>query len=218
MNSTVRFLGAAVFAAASLLSAGAHAATPAAGVEQQIRSGFFADVNMGGFFTLGGKNSKEQSRPSNAQAYLQLGIGYDIAKNVSLGASFGLGASASSCFATVAANGDCVGKDENQKKIAIADNFTATIFTGTISYKYFFNDRLTLQPRLHLGYAALDPEPRRNENGAPITGGFVAGAALAVEYATHMDHFSIGADVAGRLIAGPNIFTLAFFPKIKYTF
>lgn len=219
MIRTAPISAAAALAALLLAPEVARARTPAAGVAQQIRSGFFADVNMGGFFTMGGKNSKGKSGPSNAQAYLQLGVGYDIARNVSVGASFGLGASASSCFAEVSAKDlSCVGVDENGKRVNIADNFTATIFTATVSYKHYFNDRFTLQPRLHLGYATLDPEPRRNENGDPIKGGLVAGGALAVEYSTHMDHFSIGADFAGRLVAGPNIFTMAFFPKIKYTF
>ncbi|MBI5939168.1 MAG: adventurous gliding motility protein CglE [Caulobacterales bacterium] len=196
----------------------ASAGTPAAGVAQPIRSGFFADVDMGGFFTIGGQNSKEQSRPSNAQAYLQLGVGYDVAKNFSVAATFGIGSSAASCFADISKKGDCVANKAQADSPKMADNFTATMVTAEASYRHFFTDRLSLQPRLHLGYALLDPEPRQKADGTPITGGVVAGVGVGVEYATHMDHFSIGADIYGRLITGPNIFSMAFYPKIKYTF
>jgi hypothetical protein len=42
--------------------------------------------------------------------------------------------------------------------------------------------------------------------------------AGSVEYATNMDHFTIGLDVVYRMILGPNIHTLQFFPRVKYTF
>ena len=45
------------------------------------------------------------------------------------------------------------------------------------------------------------------------------GAGLGFEYATHMDHFSIGVDVFWRMVlAGQGINTLQFFPRVKYTF
>lgn len=203
--------------AAVLLPATAFAAVPPAGVAQEIRSGFYTDVNLGAFFTLGGKNSAGASRPSNAQPYLQLGIGYDIAKNFSLGLGFGLGASASACFGEVTATG-CKGPDETGKSVTLPDNFTATTFTAAASYKHFFTERFTLQPRLLLGYSLLSPGPVRDTNGVEVTGGFVAGGSVGVEYATHMDHFSIGADASGQFIVGPNIFAIAIFPKVKYTF
>jgi hypothetical protein len=41
---------------------------------------------------------------------------------------------------------------------------------------------------------------------------------MGIEYATQMDHFSIGADVVGRYILGTSIASLAIFPRLKYTF
>jgi len=41
---------------------------------------------------------------------------------------------------------------------------------------------------------------------------------VGVEYATSMDHFSVGADVMSRFILGPNILSFAIYPRIKYTF
>ena len=39
-----------------------------------------------------------------------------------------------------------------------------------------------------------------------------------IEYATNMDHFSIGLDVAFRFVIGPNIPSLGFYPRVQYTF
>ncbi len=211
-----RLFGAVLTAA--LLPATAFASVPAAGVAQEIHSGFYTDVNLGAFFTVGGRNSAGASRPSNAQPYLQLGVGYDIAKNFSLGVGFGLGASASACFGDVDPARGCVGVDEAGKPVTLPDNFTATTFSAAASYKHYFNERFSLQPRLLLGYSMLSPGPVRGANGTEVTGGFLAGASVGVEYATHMDHFSIVADASGQFIVGPNIFGIAIFPKVKYTF
>jgi hypothetical protein len=196
----------------------ARAATPSAGVPQVIRSGLFADVNLGGFFTVGGKNSAGESTVSNAQAYLQLGLGYDISRHFAVAASFGLGSSAAACFGTVDPKGLCVGTDPDGKSVDVGDNFTATMFTLELTFKHHFTDRFSLQPRAHVGYAALDPEPLRDSAGRAVKSGVVAGAGVGVEYATHMDHFSIGADVYARYIVGPNILGMAIYPKVKYTF
>lgn len=207
-NATI--LGAAVFTAV-LAAPGARAGTPAAGVPQQIRSGFFADVNMGGTFTAGG------SKVSNAQPYLQLGVGYDISRWVSLGASFGLGASAASCFGEVDPNKtpSCYGVDDQGRSIDLPDNFTITSIAAEVALRIPFGleKRLTVQPKLHLGFSLLDPAPK-----AGVSKGGLTGFGLGVEYATHMDHFSIGADLWGNLLVGPNFTSFAFYPKVKYTF
>jgi hypothetical protein len=33
-----------------------------------------------------------------------------------------------------------------------------------------------------------------------------------------MDHFSVGLDISYRLIIGPNINGLMFYPRVQYTF
>jgi hypothetical protein len=204
-----------------LLPTAARAATPAAGVAQEIRRGFFADVNLGGFFTVGGKNAEGSTIASNAQPYLQLGVGYDLDQTgvellraFSVGVNFGLGASAAACFGNVDRRGGCVGDDGQD----LSSNFTATMFAAQLSYKIFLDERLTLQPRLGGGLALFDPEPVRDAEGRALKRGAILGLGLGIEYATRMDHFSIGADVDARLIAGPNIFAMAIYPKIKYTF
>ncbi|HCF61724.1 MAG TPA: hypothetical protein DFS52_27475 [Myxococcales bacterium] len=213
MNRNATILGAALIAA-TLLAATAHAATPAMGVPQQIRSGFFADVNMGGVFTLGGKSVMTGlSKPSNAQAYLQLGVGYDVLEFLSVGVHFGLGASAASCFSTVDNRQSCVSNVD--PKLVMADNFTVSLFSAEVSYRHHFNSRFTLQPRLHLGYGSFDPVPMDGVNGAPVFG-----VAVGAEYATNMDHFSIGLEVDYRFMPtlSPMMQVISFYPKIKYTF
>jgi hypothetical protein len=51
-----------------------------------------------------------------------------------------------------------------------------------------------------------------------VRNGFNVGVAASLEYATNMDHFSIGVDVSYRIIIGPNINVFAFFPRVQYTF
>ncbi len=203
----------AALAATLLAASPAGAATPAAGVEQKLASGFFADVNIGGFSTMMGKGSDGASQPfSNMQFYLQLGVGYDISQLMSLGLVFGLGASGASCFSQVDKKGNCV-VDPVADKTPIADNFTATTIAAELTFKIPLSERLKVMPRLRVGYAMLDPEPRQG-----VTWAVPVGLAVGVEYATHMDHFSIGADVHGGLFAMPNIGYIALYPKIKYTF
>jgi len=83
-----------LLAVLSLLPTTALAATPPEGVPLEIRRGFFTEADIGAFFTVGGENLY-----SNAQSYLQLGVGYDLTDKISLGVHFGLGASAANCFA-----------------------------------------------------------------------------------------------------------------------
>ncbi len=213
MTRNATILGAALIAA-TLLVPTARAATPAAGVPQQIRSGFFADVNMGGFFTLGGKSVMTGlSKPSNAQPYLQLGVGYDLLEFLSVGLHFGLGSSAASCFSTVDSRQSCVSNSD--PKLVMADNFTVSLFSAEASYRYYVNSRFTVQPRLHVGYASFDPLPMDETDGGPVFG-----VAVGAEYATNMDHFSIGLDVDYRFMPtlSPMVHMISFYPKIKYTF
>jgi hypothetical protein len=224
-----RALTALLAASLALAPALARAGTPTAGVVQEIRSGFFADVNLGGFFTGAGTNNLGKKGVSNAQAYLQLGIGYDIIKTarpedsfgLSIGVNFGMGASSASCFSTVTTAGTCVfdgTKGTSDPTNLAPDNFTATMFGAEVVFKVRLVDRLWLRPRIEGGYALLDPEPLKDADGNLIGGGAYAGLGVGLEYATHMDHFSIGADIGARLIIGPNIPTFTFYPMIKYTF
>jgi hypothetical protein len=191
--------------AALVLSSPVLAATPPEGVEFKPRRGFFTETDIGVFFTLGGENSY-----SNAQSYLQLGVGYDVTESLSLGAHFALGTSAANCFATYQeATGLC----------SLSDNFTVAFGDLTAAYHVRLAERFFLTPKLAAGYTRLDPAPVEDE-GDPsrAISAFNAGVGIGIEYATMMDHFSVGADVLARYVIGPNIPTFAIFPRVKYTF
>ncbi|QSQ15248.1 adventurous gliding motility protein CglE [Myxococcus landrumensis] len=190
----------------ALLSSQALAGTPPEGVEFKPRRGFYTDTNVGVFFTVGGQNSY-----SNAQTYLQLGIGYDLTERISLGAHFGMGASAQNCFA---------GYLPGSETCALSDNFTMQFLNATASYHLRLMDRVYLTPKLVAGYTRLDPAPVDPDKGDPgrAVSAPNAGVGVGFEYSTGMDHFSVGADVLARFVIGPDITSFAIFPKVKYTF
>lgn len=195
-----------LIAALALLSSPALAATPPEGVEFQPRRGFFTETDIGVFFTLGGENAY-----SNAQTYLQLGVGYDLTEKLSLGAHFGLGSSAQNCFA---------GYLPGTETCALSDNFTMTFLNLTAAYHVKLMDRLYLTPKAVAGYTRMDPAPVDPGSGDPgrSLSAPNAGLGVGLEYATGMDHFSVGADLVGRYVIGPNIAAFSIFPKVKYTF
>jgi hypothetical protein len=180
----------------------AAAATPSQGVELQVRRGFFTETDIGTFFTLGGDDAY-----SNAETYLQIGIGYDLSEHLELGAHFGLGANAFNCFA---------GRTDGQCNAT--ENFTVTFFDVTLAYLVPLRERLYLTPKVAVGYTMLDPAPAFRSGGEGFTNGINAGLGLGIEYATAMDHLSIGADLLVRYIPVANIPTVTLFPRVKYTF
>ncbi|MBZ4409108.1 adventurous gliding motility protein CglE [Myxococcus sp. XM-1-1-1] len=193
-------------AALALLSSPALAATPPEGVEFQPRRGFYTDTNVGVFFTVGGENAY-----SNAQTYLQLGIGYDLTERISLGAHFGMGSSAQNCFA---------GYLPGTETCSLSDNFTMQFLDMSAAYHVPLMNRLYLTPKLVAGYTRMDPapvDPDENDPGRAVSSPN-AGVGVGLEYATGMDHFTVGADLLARYVIGPNITSFAIFPKVKYTF
>lgn len=193
----------------------ALAATPSEGVALKVRRGFFTDVDVGAFFTLGGQNQY-----SNAQTYLQLGVGYDVSDSIELGVNVGIGSSAANCFAELSNSGACVSSEPDpvtRKPVELSDNFTVTFIDFNAAYLFKLAERFYLTPKIAAGYTLLDPAPVRNGD-KNVTAGPNAGAGIGVEYATSMDHFSIGADALVRFIVGPNITSVAIYPRVKYTF
>lgn len=184
-------------------SGAALGATPMEGVRTEPRHGFFVETDVGVFFTLGGSNDY-----SNAQTFLQLGVGYDVSERLELGAHFALGASADTCFGTVNAGGFC----------EQSENFTLSFLGVTAAWRFDLAPRLTIAPKLVGGWTLLDPAPSLDAAGGPVTGRAHVGGGASLEYATSMDHFTVGADVLVRFVVGPNIPAFSIFPRIKYTF
>lgn len=192
----------------------ALAAEPSEGVELKVRRGFFTETDIGGFLTVGGDNDY-----SNVQTYLQLGVGYDVSDKFELGVHVGIGSNAANCWSGLKTNGiDCIE----------TDNFTVTFLDATAAYLLELAPRFYLAPKFAAGYTLLDPAPlyspatgpdgKRKDGATAINGGVNLGGGLGVEYATSMDHFTIGVDVLYRFILGPNMHSLQFFPRVKYTF
>lgn len=186
------------------------AATPSEGVPLQVRRGFFTETDVGGFFTLGGDDGY-----SNLQTYLQLGIGYQLtfldgSLLVPIGFHVGIGSNAQNCFAGRKATGDCTQ----------ADNFTMTFLSLTGGLLGRVTERVYLGGKVIAGYTLLDPAPIYTADvpPSPVNGGVNVGIAASFEYATQMDHFSVGIDIAFRFVIGPNIPSLAVYPRVQYTF
>jgi hypothetical protein len=188
-------------------------------VESRINSGFFAETDIGGMFTAGGNVSEVGQRlsgVSNFEAYLQLGVGYQlVVRNggglVGLGFHLGIGSNSQNCF------GGFVGPEQRCQG---SDSFSLVFLSTSAGYLFRVAERVYLGPKILLGYALSDPSPVAPVAGSAVSGSgaFQAGAALSVEYATRLDHFSVGLDVALRSLIGPNIYAVQFFPRIQYTF
>jgi hypothetical protein len=198
-----------VVLALALLPALAVAETPSQGVALEVRRGFFTETSIGVFFTLGGNNVY-----SNAQTYLQLGVGYDVSENVEVAASFGLGSNAQNCFVEGVLPDDACASGTQD----FPDNFTVTFFDLSAAYLFGVAERFYIAPKLAGGYTFLDPAPVADDQGDLVGGGPNLGGGVGVEYATNMDHFSIGAESLVRFIVGPNIPAVAIFGRVKYTF
>lgn len=205
-------------AASPLFIASAAQAAPLSGVPQEIRTGLFADVNLGAYLTLGGADQAGATGPSNPQVYSQFAIGYDFTREWSAFVTFGMGASAASCFAIDDRGNPQCYKAPTGNALVYSDNFTATMFTAEAAYNYFMTDRLSLRPHLGGGYSLLGPAPMADANGEPIDSALIVGGGVGILYATHMDHFKIGIDVSGRYLIGPDFLSLAVTPYIQYTF
>ena len=74
-------------------------------------------------------------------------------------------------------------------------------------------ERFYLTPKVLAGQTLLDPAPVGD-----VTQGFNLGAGVGLEYATSMDHFSVGMDVVARYVFRANIPAFSVFPRVKYTF
>ncbi len=183
----------------------AEAATPSEGIPLKVRRGFFTETDIGGFFTVGGQNGY-----SNLQSYLQLGAGYQFSfgegeKNaIPVGLHVGIGANAANCWSRLQ------GTDQVCDQ---SDNFTVTFITASVGFMRQIFERFYVGGKLLVGYTLLDPEPV-----VSVSKGVNFGVGGSVEYATNMDHFTIGFDFVYRLVLGPNIHTLQFYPRVKYTF
>ncbi len=172
------------------------------GAPEKQRRGLFAETSLGAFLTVGGGGSY-----SNLELSLEIGIGYDITKDLSVTLRFQLGPSAADCYA--AAN-DCPANN--------TDTFTITTGDLAVSYRFLVADRLYIPVRLMGGIALLNPSPdnKLESGGSLIEPNF--GAASGIEWQTPFDHFVIDAEVSWQFILGINANAISIYPTVRYTF
>ena len=202
-------------AIALLVPSAALAATPPEGEPLKVRRGFFTETDVGWFLTLGGDDDY-----SNLQPFLQLGFGYDIkvvdAIGIGIGLHVGIGNSAANCYSGRPTNPD--GSVNHDGPCPLTENFTVFFIDLTVGPIIRMAERFYLVPKIIGGFTYLNPAPVALSGGEPIDKAANIGGSLGVEYATNMDHFSIGLDVGARYVIGPGIFSLQFYPRVKYTF
>lgn len=178
------------------------------GSPDPIRTGFFAETELGGFLTIGGQNY------SNTEAFLGLGVGYDIIPNLSVGIQFQLAPSVQDCYAV-----DAHGASTCPPGGTAPATFTLMSVQGKVSYRIPIADRLFIPLRGFAGVTLLSPNPQPTsptDNGSQIEPCF--GGATGIEWATPFDHFTLGAEVSGVFVLQINALALAIYPTVKYTF
>jgi hypothetical protein len=186
-----------------VLSATAAGAVPSLGVPVEVRHGLFLEADVGAFFTLGGGNAY-----SNLQTFLQLGAGYtftalDGALLVPVAVRAGVGANAQNCWTGLGPGGACTASDSFA--LAFFDLGTAVLFR--------VGERLHLGPGVQVGATLLAPPPRPD-----LAGQLQLGASLRLDYATALDHLSVGLEVSYRLVLGLGLSAIAIYPRVQYTF
>jgi hypothetical protein len=205
------------FLVAILLSAGAAAQTePGArppdsvvvsGVDDAPRRGTYVEASLGLFTAMGG------SRPfSSGQPYLAMTVGRDLGERASIFGSLGLGAARASCYQLDTRGGSCLG----------ADSFGATFLELGVSYGFPIATRTLLSLKLLGGFTDLSPGPVQRNGAVPDhVPGLHAGAGLAIDYDTRLDHFGVGLDAVVRQTFARDslrIPSLAVMPRIRYVF
>jgi hypothetical protein len=179
---------------------------PVAGVVDAPHRGTYVEAALGVFTAIGGSR-----RFSSGQPYLGMTLGRDLGARASVFASLGVGAASASCY-QAGPGGQCLG----------ADSFGATFLELGASYGVPLLPRTLLSLKLLGGYTDLSPGPVQSNGAVPDhLGGFHAGAGLAFDYDTQLDHFTVGLDAIFRETFAKQdlkLPSLAVMPRIRYVF
>ena len=186
-------------------------AFPSGGVDPAPRRGTFAETALGAFATIGGS-----SRISGAEPYLSMTVGHNLAERSALFVSLGIGASGASCF------------DRGRTGCAAADSFGVTFVEMGASAGTQIASRTLLSAKVLGGVGIFSPGPFAHLDGS-VPDRVVAphlGLGFALDYDTHLDHFSVGIDALGRysLANKPDnqgraaIASVAVMPRVRYVF
>lgn len=221
----------------------AKAAAPAEEVKDepfQIRRGFFAEADLGVYFTFGGRNTNDVNPEnpfpkkgiSNVQPYLALTAGYDLvhSEGFALSAGLRLGAGYSGGAGRVD-DSELTGlqgsADDAKATIASVStkpsDFAVIEMGAALAAAIFVSQRVAITVKADGGIAAVDPNPTAyaaDPGAASATFAPIIGGGLGVEYFTLLNDFSVGLDLrfAMVLVSGSSIPSASISAPIKYTF
>jgi len=178
-----------------------------AGVDDAPRRGTWVEAALGVFTAMGGTRTF-----SSGQPYLGMSLGHDLGARASIFASLGIGAASASCYQVSPGGGSCLG----------ADSFGATFVELGFAWGFGIAPRTTLSAKVLGGVTDLSPGPVQSNGVVPdhILGPH-AGAGLALDYDTRLDHFAVGIDAVFRETFAKyslRLPSLAVMPRIRYVF
>jgi hypothetical protein len=188
-------------------SAAARTEVPANGVDPEPRRGTYVETALGLFTAMGGSSTL-----SSAQPFLALTLGRQIGSRAAVFASLGVGAARASCYQLDATGQTCLAPD----------SFGATFAEGGVSYGFDVAPRTLLSLKGVAGYTDLSPGPVLHDGAQRAhTPGFHLGGGAGIDYATHLDHFSIGLDALVRHTRAADslsLTSLSVLPRVRYVF
>lgn len=212
--------------AAPAAEAPAAIATPEQDQPFLIKRGWFAEADLGVFFTFGGRNTNVPEFPSrgisNVQPFVGVFFGHDLwnndKMNLAAGLKLGLGYSTGSGRVSEAE----IGADSSAAATRSADFGIAQAGVG-LAFAYLVSPRVAITGKLDGGLAIVDPSPFLGADeagaGGPGIGGLF-GVGAGVEYYTLLNDFSVGLDLRFNmaLLGGGSIPGLGVTIPVKYTF
>jgi len=178
-----------------------------AGVDEAPKRGTWVEAALGVFTAMGGTRTF-----SSGQPYLAMSLGHDLGARASIFASLGLGAASASCYQLSPGGDSCLG----------ADSFGATFLELGFAYGFGIAPRTTLSAKVLGGFTDLSPGPVQSHGAVPDhVPGVHAGAGVALDYSTRLDHFAVGIDAVFRETFARyslRLPSLAVMPRVRYVF
>jgi len=120
--------------------------------------------------------------------------------------------SGSSCYQLSPGGDSCLG----------ADSFGATFLELGFAYGFGIAPRTTLSAKVLGGFTDLSPGPVQSHGAVPDhVPGVHAGAGVALDYSTRLDHFAVGIDAVFRETFARyslRLPSLAVMPRVRYVF
>lgn len=227
--------GAVGLSAASALAQESNVSDPteadaqaAASVEEdedrfEVRRGFYAVGDFGGYFSFGGRRFDTQTETfsdrsvSNFQPMVGVTVGFDLVSDETINFALGLRLATYYNASSSRATDEQVASLGTEAKV-IAEDFGITQVGLSTKFGYMALDRLAINLVADGGLAIVDPDPGSVDGGTAFGVNF--GGGLGLEFATQFPGFSIGLDVrfVGTLVSSRFIPGMSISAPLKYNF